>query len=71
MPLAWFPYHILTDLRECGAWPGGKPRPYIALNVEVRNDAKVATDVNVVGMTLDAFLEGVSPKCILRLSENI
>lgn len=71
VPLVWLPRHVIHDLRAEGAFYDSQPLPYIALKMQVRNDAKVGLPVDAVGMGLDAFLAGVSPDIIRELATRI
>lgn len=68
-PFVWLPRHVVGDLRGAGGFMNGRPRPYVTLNLDVRTDTGVQ-EADLVGLTLDDFLSGVTPEVITRLHKD-
>jgi hypothetical protein len=67
--MAWMPPHALQMLKAAGAFGGVRPLPYARITTEVRFGAEVRR-IDMVGMTLDAWLGGVTPAMVKTIVET-
>ena len=67
--MAWMPWFLFTELRRVGAWGDGYPTPFARFRLTVRLCKQSPQPVEVCGMQLTAWLEGVCPGHIQELAE--
>ena len=66
-PTAWMPSSALAALRGVGAFAKGLPNPLARLRVSLRHLGEGPQRVDVCGMALGAWLDGIRPKHVHRL----
>ena len=69
--LVWTPYHVIVELRTLGAFRNGWPAPLVRMRVVLRGLDSGSRLADVCGLTLEDFLEGVTPTHIRDLEAQV